>query len=163
MAKSFLGEATLYVNGTGYTLRPSFAALYAIEEATGLPLRQVTEEVSQNPPAGMLRCIFSELLNAAGNTMPIPDAALCAETAHALLEECLQHFSPDWPELYKIVTGILGRTEAEFREMTPAGFALICDGFAALHGLDMPQPSPLSQPELEALMRRFPDAGHIKP
>lgn len=163
MAKSLTGELSIPFGDTETTLRPSFGALYEIEKRSRLPLPHLIAQLRTSPSPSQVLIILEEGARAGGDCLPdhLPDPLSFTPYALAFLERGIRMDGMDaqaleWAELFRIVTGILGRSEAEFWRMTLPALCLTSEGVAAKHGV----PAPATNDELHALMQRFPDRHH---
>lgn len=74
MRKEFLGECAITIGKGGYFLRPSFHALYSIEQHCGQNISTIIDTASQQPlSAKTIECIVTEGLRAYyGELPPLP-------------------------------------------------------------------------------------------
>lgn len=172
-------ETLISLNARRYALRPSFAALYAIESQS-LPLPELLRLLHAGYASpDMLRLILSEGIAAAENG--VLDAGWVEEELYAAApqllmfllrgigyavegaesitaEECAALPPLAWPELIKVACGMMGRTLQEFWQMTMPEYRLILEGFLILQGIDaLDALPPANSHDLAAMMRRFPD------
>ncbi|NWH09206.1 MAG: phage tail assembly chaperone [Alphaproteobacteria bacterium] len=66
-----------------------------------------------------------------------------------------------WRRWMEVGLGLMGLSPGEFWRMSLAEWTACHDGFLERHG--QRAKSPLTRPELEELMRRFPDKEEQKP
>lgn len=210
MTKAFLGEYVITIRSLRLTIRPSFAALYAIEGFAGCTIARVIA-VLQSPAchAALIRAVIEQGMIACYGTLPrLPrlrqrewmalredatsfliiglgyqlNANETVSNAAMLLQQLpvqanasdapsttsqRTNSAPstawdklDWSSLYKTAVGLLGKSEAEFWQMTMCGLMLQSEAYAASQGFDMVGVGlPATHDDLTMLMAQFPDAS----
>jgi hypothetical protein len=184
-ARKLAGEVTIMLGGQPHVLRPSFQALYAIEQRSRLTIRGLLALLcAHGLPASALRIIAEEGLAASGyipDDLDLSDERL-KPAAHTLRNFLLYGLGcalddprapldaatiralavPDWHDLYKTFTGMMGRAGHEFWQTTLPEYWLTYEGFFAMHGLESLQHgAPATSADLAELMERFPDSSKI--
>lgn len=155
----FAGEDEITLGKHHHTWRPSFKALYEIERHTGMPIAELTACICHTAfPITILRLILRECLPSA-HAMEIcdKDLILCLPTLHRLLLHATGT-AIDWPDTFRIVVGMMGRSSQEFWQMTWAEYQLAVEGFCMLHGVDITCDIPANAKELQEMLRQFPDS-----
>ncbi|MBI1237038.1 MAG: phage tail assembly chaperone [Alphaproteobacteria bacterium] len=175
------GELSVKLHARTLTLRPSFAALYAIECTAGMPLPALLETL--DTPA--IRLIISEGLKAAGGKKPYglrwpslhfaartfllhgmgyvqePGVEIAAETTPetVLTAKPSSGFTPlDWHALYQTATVTLSRSADEFWRMTMTELMLQCAAIAEAQGFAPASGgAPATKRDLADMQKRFPD------
>lgn len=166
MARVLVGEMQVQCGAARMVLRPSFGALYAIEQQMLCSISHLRKCCAEGwVTAEQLRIITQEGARAAvlaGHSSTFgdgADAVISAQDAARFLSGGVDgaEMEGHWEEYYKTATGILGRSESEFWQMTPISFEMTCEAFAAMHGVDLHRSEALSAEELRGLMRQIPD------
>jgi hypothetical protein len=202
--KAFLGESVAVVGKRIYGLRPSFAALHAIEAHTRVRIPQAIAHIdSPGCHAELVRHVLGHGILAYDMNATLPKLRskqwlALRETAVAFLIQGLGYridagatnnspaptivpgvsqsvtsakqqetqdstasrFEPlDWPQVYKTATGLLGKTEDEFWQMTYPGLMLQCEAHAAAQGTEIAEVGhPATPDDLLTMMQQYPDA-----
>ncbi len=90
----------------------------------------------------------------------LPDGAVDFESLTDLLSQPFE--SINWRELYKTATGLLGKSETEFWQMTMCGFMLQSESYIVSQGVEVAEVGlPASLAELHSLMEQFPDENMV--
>jgi hypothetical protein len=204
VTKAFLGEGAAVIGKRIYGLRPSFAALHAIEAHTRVNIPQVIAHIdSPDCRAEVVRHILEQGIlaydadailpklrskqwlalreiavafliqglgyridTAADSSAPAPTIVAAASPSGEAAEQqdmpnpTTSRFEPlHWPQVYKTATGLLGKTETEFWQMTYPGLMLQCEAHAAAQGIEIAEVGhPATPDDLLTMMQQYPDA-----
>ncbi|MCH2547177.1 MAG: phage tail assembly chaperone [Alphaproteobacteria bacterium] len=202
--KAFLGETVAVIGKRICGLRPSFAALHAIEAHTHVSIPQVIAHIdSPSCHAEVVRHVLEQGILAydadatlpklrskqwlalretavafliqglgcridAGATKNSPAPTVVSNVSQSVTpveqqekqDSSASRFEPlDWQQVYKTATGLLGKTEDEFWQMTYPGLMLQCEAHAAAQGIEIAEVGhPATPDDLLTMMQQYPDS-----
>jgi hypothetical protein len=145
MAKPLVGE----LNIIGFTLRPSFGVLYAIEQRTGRDIHELAANLL-GAKLPFKKTTLRFLLYGLGYREE--------EFANMYPRDVKQLPQIDWDDMLRIATGMMGYTAKEFWRMTMLEFMRAYEGFCLLHGIEAASTAaPATSHDLAELLKQFPD------